>query len=643
VTPEQILKKYWGFDRFRPIQREIIESVLQAKDCLALLPTGGGKSICFQVPALMMKGCCIVVSPLIALMKDQVENLKNRGISAMAIHSGPDPGKIKGMIQEAVEEKCKFIYVSPERLETSLFLSYLDELKPCLIAVDEAHCISQWGYDFRSSYLKIATLREHLPLVPVIALTASATPDVQKDICEKLKFNNYAIFRQSFARPNLAYSVLTPSVKQHAILELIRRQNGSGIIYCKSRKKTADIASLIKMHGISADYYHAGLSADERDERQQDWIQNKTRIIVCTNAFGMGIDKPDVRFVIHYDTPDCPENYYQEAGRAGRDGNPSEAILLANNNEFELLKKTAEIKYPEPARLKEIYKALMNYLQIPAGSGGGSGYDFDLSAFCERFGLAATEVHYAIQMLSAEEILQVNEQVFKPSTICFCASKEDLTEFMKMYPDTEALIKGLLRSYEGIFDYPVSVNERKLSFFSRLQQDVLMRQLQMLHRAGIIHYQARKEKPQLFLFHNRMYLDDFRINHENIRLRKKKYLERVEAMQQYVFANQRCRSILIADYFGEQLKEDCGVCDHCLMNTSNKEKTGPSVQELTEQILQILEKGPVSMHQLKTIINAKSNGNWEQALEFLLMEERVEAGNNGELELKGNVKKKGPR
>ena len=642
MTPEQILKKYWGFDQFRPIQREIIESVLQGKDCLALLPTGGGKSICFQVPALMMEGCCIVVSPLIALMKDQVENLKSKGISATAIHSGPDPDKVRKMLQEAVEEEFKFIYVSPERLETSLFLSYLDELEPCLIAVDEAHCISQWGYDFRSSYLQIAALREHLPSIPVIALTASATPEVQKDLCEKLKFKNHLVFRQSFARPNLAYSVMDPSVKQHALLECVKQQKGSGIIYCKSRKKTSEISSLLNTHGISSAYYHAGVSADDRDLRQLDWIHNKTRIMVCTNAFGMGIDKPDVRFVIHYDSPDCLENYYQEAGRAGRDGNPSVAILLANIVEFEQLKKTADLKYPHPARLKEIYAALMNYLQIPAGSGGGYSYDFDLSTFCERFGLPAIEIHYAIQTLSAENILQVNEQFFKPSTICFSAPKEDIEEFMRMYPDTEALIKGLLRNYEGIFDQPVYVNERKLSFFTRLPSDVLIKQLRMLERAGIIHYQARKEKPQLYLLQNRMYLDDFRIDHENIRIRKEKYLERLDAMQDYVMAKQGCRSQMIADYFGEQLQDKCGVCDHCL-TISRSKKNNPTIQDQAEQIIRILEKGPIDVQQLKVILNAESDHNWQRAFEFLLQEEKIETGKDGVLFMKGNVKKKGPR
>jgi ATP-dependent DNA helicase RecQ len=364
VSAHQILKQYFKYDSFRPLQEEIINAVLQKKDVLALLPTGGGKSICFQVPALMNDGLCLVISPLIALMKDQVESLRRKGITAFSIHSGMNRKEVINTLKVAAESNCKFLYVSPERLETNLFKEYLPSFNINLIAVDEAHCISQWGYDFRPSYLRIAALREELKNVPVLALTASATNEVQNDICDKLQFKQRNIFRQSFERSNLSYSIFNVDVKINKVKEILEKVTGSSIVYCKSRKRTKEIADLLKMHGINADYYHAGLLSEERNKKQESWIKNETRVIVCTNAFGMGIDKQDVRTVIHADVPDCLENYYQEAGRAGRDGKKSYAVLLYTDKELEELKLLPDVHFPTIEKIREVYQAVMILISV---------------------------------------------------------------------------------------------------------------------------------------------------------------------------------------------------------------------------------------------------------------------------------------
>jgi ATP-dependent DNA helicase RecQ len=366
---QSILKEHWGFTSFRPLQEDIINTVLSGNDCLALLPTGGGKSICFQVPAMAKEGLCLVITPLIALMKDQVENLRRKGITAFSIYSGMTRKEAIATLQIAGNSNCKFLYVSPERLQTRMFKEYLPSLGISLIAVDEAHCISQWGYDFRPSYLHIATLREELQGVPVLALTASATRQVQQDICEKLLFAKERVFRQSFERPNLSYSVFNVSSKVNRLQDVLTNVPGTGIVYCRSRKKTKEISDLLRMKGLSSDFYHAGLSQDQRSEKQEAWLKGKTRFIVCTNAFGMGIDKPDVRVVVHMDVPDSLENYYQEAGRAGRDGKKSYAVLLATKKELNALDDTIEKKFAGLAEIRLIYKALMNHLQIPEGMG----------------------------------------------------------------------------------------------------------------------------------------------------------------------------------------------------------------------------------------------------------------------------------
>jgi ATP-dependent DNA helicase RecQ len=392
-----ILQKVWGYSAFRPLQAEIIESILAKKDTLALLPTGGGKSICFQVPALLQPGLCLVISPLIALMRDQVDQLRKKNITAFAIYAGMDRKEVRTTLITAAESNCKFLYVSPERLETVLFQEYLPALSISLIAVDEAHCISQWGYDFRPSYLRIAALKEQLPGIPVLALTASATPEVQKDICEKLLFGeSHRCFRQSFARPNLSYSVFGVDPVLPKLLQILQNVPGSSIVYCRSRKRTEEIASQLVAKGIKADWYHAGLSTNERQKKQEDWQENRLPVMVCTNAFGMGIDKPDVRTVIHCGIPDCLESYYQEAGRAGRDRQKAYAVLLFTKREYDELSGLSDLRFPTLSTIKKVYQALANYLQLPSGTGAGQYYDFELSEFTKQFSLSATTVQYVL-------------------------------------------------------------------------------------------------------------------------------------------------------------------------------------------------------------------------------------------------------
>ena len=404
-----ILKRYWGYDAFRPQQEEIIGSILRGNDTLALLPTGGGKSLCYQVPALAQEGICIVVSPLIALMKDQVENLKGRGIGALMIYSGMGRRDVIRTLENARQEYFKFLYVSPERLETSLFKEYLPALNVNLIAVDEAHCISQWGYDFRPSYVKIAALREELPNVPVLAVTASATPSVQQDIVAKLLFRNHQIFKNSFERSNLSYSVFDAEAKATKLVHILKKVQGTAIVYCKTRKRTTEIASLLQMHGLSANFYHAGLATEERSSRQQSWIDNKTRIIVCTNAFGMGIDKPDVRLVIHTDPPDCLENYYQEAGRCGRDGKKAYAVLLYDEKNIEELEAMHTVRYPSFETIKLIYEALVNFLGIHVNDGQDRSYPFRMDDFVRNFKLNVHQALYSLQSLESDGWIAYNE------------------------------------------------------------------------------------------------------------------------------------------------------------------------------------------------------------------------------------------
>ncbi len=631
MTAQQILKQYWGYDTFRSLQEEIITAVLEGNDVLALLPTGGGKSICFQVPAMAKDGLCLVVSPLIALMKDQVEHLKRKGIPALAVYSGMSFLEVKKTLQNAAYGNFKFLYVSPERLETNLFLEYLPSMNISLLAVDEAHCVSQWGYDFRPPYLRIANLREWLPNVPVLALTASATKIVQVDICDKLLFKKgYQRFQQSFERPNLSYSIFNVAGKQNKLLEILKNVPGTAIVYCKSRKHTKEIADLLRMNAINADFYHAGLSNDERNTKQESWINNKTRVIVCTNAFGMGIDKPDVRVVVHYDVPDCLENYYQEAGRAGRDGRRAYAVLLFSNKELDDLQKQSDIRFPKETDIKTIYTALMNHLQVAAGSGEGISFDFDIAGFANAFKQNILTVTYTIKALEQEDIISFNEMVFKPSSVLVTADRNDLTEFEKIHPELEPLIKGLLRSYEGIFDYPATVYETQLAKFIKKDIEPVKKELKLLNDYGIVAYAPQKDKPQLTLLQNRMYADNYSINMIDYLKRKTKFEQRVAAMFNYIKNPSICRGKIISAYFNASTANDCGICDNCI-NQKSVTVSKEEFEIISSEIFQLIKATALPVKEIQTHLKGVKKEKLWKVINYLQAENKISVTKEGDI------------
>jgi ATP-dependent DNA helicase RecQ len=568
-APLDILRQYWRYDTFRPLQQEIIGSVLAGRDAIALLPTGAGKSLCFQVPALANPGICLVISPLIALMKDQVDQLRRKNITAFALTSGLNRKELINMLKVAADSNCKFLYVSPERLGTAVFMEYLPGLHVNLIAVDEAHCVSQWGYDFRPAYLRIAALRHELPETPMLALTASATPDVVEDICKQLGLHRPARFRLPYSRPNLSYSVFPVISAGDRIAEILQKVAGSGIIYCQSRKATAAISAQLARQGLSAAPYHAGLSQEERRQRQEDWIKDRLRVMVCTTAFGMGIDKPGVRTVIHAGVPDSLENYYQEAGRAGRDGNKAYAVLLFEPDRLPALRMLPDIRYPAPDTIRRIFQDVMNYLQLPAGSGEGNYYDFDATRFIDSFGLDAQEVWSSIKALEQEGLLSYQQQVFLPSRVQCLTDREGLQEFEHQQPALRTLIHALLRNYPGIFGDQVPVYERALAFALRKDPPWIVAGLQQLHASRMIDYTPQKVTPQLYFFRDRPNAADLYIDPVTYRNRKERYAARVRAMEGYLEMKGGCRSRHLANYFGDETAQDCGICDHCLEAKKN--------------------------------------------------------------------------
>lgn len=628
-----ILKQYWGFDSFRPLQEDIIKTVLAGKDTLALLPTGGGKSVCYQVPAMATEGTCLVISPLIALMKDQVENLRKKGITAYSIFSGMTRKEVMNVLKVVTESNCKFLYVSPERLETNLFKEYLPGMGISLIAVDEAHCISQWGYDFRPPYLRIAALRDELPHVPVLALTASATPDVQKDICEKLAFHNPQIFRQSFERPNLSYSVFKVDSKVNKIIEILQKVPGTGIIYCRSRKRTKEISELLQLQHISADYYHAGLPQEERSRKQEQWIQNKIRVIVCTNAFGMGIDKPDVRSVIHADVPDCLENYYQEAGRAGRDGKTSYAVLLFDENGLAELELSASQRFPSIEDIRAVYQAVANYLQLPTGGGDGQYYDFDIADFLRKFKLQSHTTLYSLKALEQDGWMAFNEQVFLSSSVRFTTDKNYLQHFERSHPGLEPLIKTLLRAYEGIYDQPVAVSEKFIGGLLKADAADVKKQLLELHHSGVIDYQPQKDSPQILLLRGRIKAEDITINIPAFNQRKERYLQRVMEMIRYVNEITECRSRIIGVYFGDKHIKTCGICDNCLRQkvaSLSKEE----FDRLHQLVINLVKQESLPVKELLLKLNGVKKEKAWKVIEFLQAEHKIEMDANGYIHLK---------
>jgi ATP-dependent DNA helicase RecQ len=625
-----ILQQYWGHSSFRPLQQEIIESVLAGNDTLALLPTGGGKSICYQIPALAKEGMCIVVSPLIALMKDQVQALHKKNITAAAIYTGMPFPQVKDILQMAVNEKLKFLYVSPERLQTSLFLEYLPGMNVQLVAVDEAHCISQWGYDFRPAYLKIIHLRKELSGVPVLAVTASATPLVQDDICRQLNFINHSIYKGSFLRPNVSFSVFKIEGRITKIIQILNNVAGSAIVYCKSRRMTQEVAELLQLKNISADYYHAGLSNEQRSNKQEAWLQNETRVIVCTNAFGMGIDKPDVRIVVHHDMPDCLENYYQEAGRAGRDGLKAYAVLLYEEKDIEELNRLSSIRFPSIEDVKQVYSCLMNYLQIPSNSGELQEMDFDLNDFVKTFKLNIHTAMYSLKTLEQEGWISYTEQIFTPAKAVFNASKERIAEFEQQYPQLEPVMKGLLRTYGGIFDRESFISEKQIAAFIKTGMEQVKEALVQLHKHGIIEYTPQKEKPQLQLLANRPATEDLFINPQNRLTRKEQFEMRIKAMISYVKDNTICRSKMIGNYFGDDEITNCGVCDICLWKKGNE----ISVVEFEKIHLLLREKAGANGVELKELLSklgSKQKEKFWKVIDHLVAEEKASLSKDGKL------------
>lgn len=633
LSPFEILKRYWGYNAFRPLQEEIINSVLHGKDTLALMPTGGGKSLCYQVPALVKPGLCLVISPLIALMKDQVENLRKKGITAYAIFSGMSRKEVINIFNVATESNCKFLYVSPERLETALFKEYLPGLDINLIAVDEAHCISQWGYDFRPPYLRIAALRKELPGVPMLALTASATPDVQNDICKKLEFTDKQVFRQSFERPNLSYSCFKVDSKINKIIEVLQKVPGSSIVYCKSRKRTKEISELLRLQNISSDYYHAGLVQEERNKKQEAWIGNKTRVIVCTTAFGMGIDKPDVRTVIHADVPDCLENYYQEAGRAGRDGKTSYAVLLYDNRDLHELEEMADLRFPGLDDIRNVYQSVANYLQIPSGSGESQYYDFDITDFLKKFKLISHTTLYSLKALEQDGWLSFNEQVFLPATVMFTVSKESLYAFEKENPQLESCIKTLLRAYEGIFDQATAISEKVIAGLMRMPFDDVKAQLLLLKSAGIIEYQPQKDTPQLLMLRSRIKAEDISIDMAAYNKRKERFRLRMKQMAAYVKEEAECRSRIIGNYFGDEKIKACGICDDCLRQKS-AQLSQEEFEVLHHRIINMVKYESLHTKDLLQKLNSIKKEKAWKVLEFLQAENKIEMDATGWVKLK---------
>jgi len=602
LTIQQILLKYWGYASFRPLQEDIIESVLAGKDTLALLPTGGGKSITFQVPALAREGLCLVVSPLIALMKDQVDRLRSMGIPAAALHSGMYPEEMDRVISNAKYGNTKLLYVSPERLVTTNMRLGLEQMKVNLIAVDEAHCISQWGYDFRPPYLQIAEIRAYLPGIPVLALTATATPQVMTDIQEKLKFKNGQVFQRTFERENLTYVVIRDEDKLNRLLRIARKLNGSGVVYVRNRKQTREIAMFLKKQGVSADFYHAGLDQKTRSDRQQSWTLGKTSVIVSTNAFGMGIDKPDVRFVVHLDLPNCIEAYFQEAGRGGRDGKPAWAVLLLEKADILNARHQLEQEYPELSMIRSVYQALGNYYQLPVGTGKDETFDFDLFRFSAQHGFQPLVAFNSLKFLEKEGYILLSDAVKNPSKIYIKANKEELYRFQVGNEQYDLLIKALLRSYTGIMTDFTEISEQAIGTKLDMTPEQVASALIYLSKNGLLDYLPHSDKPRLSFSTERLDAKDLYISPENYRDRKKEAGERLEAMIHYAESTHKCRSQLLLSYFGETNSKRCGKCDVCI-DRNKLSLNEAEFDQVTDIIKPLLKEKPCSLEQLAEAAN----------------------------------------
>ena len=632
----QILKQYWGYDSFRGIQEDIIRSIGRNEDTLGLMPTGGGKSVTFQVPALAREGLCLVVTPLIALMKDQVQNLKQRGIPALAIHAGMGRDDIVATLENCIFGPYKFLYVSPERLDTDIFRTKLPRMRVSMIAVDESHCISQWGYDFRPAYLKIAEIRSLLPGVPVLALTATATPQVVDDIQARLRFARPNVFRMSFERKNLAYIVRRTEDKWHELLHILRKVGGSAIVYVRSRRRTKEIAERLESEGVAADYYHAGLDDAAKDQRQQRWQRGETRVIVATNAFGMGIDKPDVRLVVHIDLPDSIEAYFQEAGRAGRDGQKAYAVILYARSDKTTLQRRIPDTFPDKDYVKEVYEHLQYYYQMAMGDGLGCVREFDIEDFCRKFKYFPVPVDSALKILTQAGYLDYADEQDNASRLLFTVRRDELYRLSTLGDDADRLIRLLLRNYTGLFTDYAFINEDFLATRSGLTRRQVYEMLVNLTRLHIVHYIPRKKIPHIVYTRERTDLSQLRIPPSAYEERKQRYEERIRAILDYAENDTVCRSRRLLRYFGEKNEHSCGQCDVCLGSRSRHGGQASAKAAIRQRILQAVAARPLTPAQMLEAVAVDK----EMLADILhdLLDERCLVSENGLLKLREGTK-----
>ena len=616
---QEILKQYWGYDSFRDLQEEIITSIGEGKDTLGLMPTGGGKSITFQVPALAQEGICIVITPLIALMKDQVQNLRKREIKALAIYSGMTRQEILTALENCIFGNYKFLYISPERLDTEIFRTKLRSMKVSMITVDESHCISQWGYDFRPAYLKIAEIRELLPEVPVLALTATATPEVVTDIQARLKFREGNVFRMSFERKNLAYIVRKTDNKTKEILYILQRISGSAIIYVRNRRRTKEITELLMNEGITADFYHAGLDNAVKDLRQKRWQSGEVRVMVATNAFGMGIDKPDVRIVLHLDLPDSPEAYFQEAGRAGRDGEKAYAVILYSKSDKTTLHKRVVDTFPDKEYILNVYEHLQYYYQMAMGDGFQCIREFNLEEFCRKFKYFPVPVDSALKILTQAGYLEYTDEQDNSSRILFTIRRDELYKLREMGKEAEALMQSILRSYTGVFTDYAYISEESLAIRTGLTRQQIYNILVTLTKRRIVDYIPRKKTPYIIYTRERLELRFLHIPPSVYEERKARYEARIKAMEEYVTTENICRSRMLLRYFGEKNEHNCGQCDVCLSKRATDNLSEKSYEEVKRQILNLLSHSPLTPAETADQIKAEKE-DIGQVIRYLLDE-----------------------
>jgi ATP-dependent DNA helicase RecQ len=621
--PIDVLREFWGYPVFRPMQEDIIRSVLDGRDTLALLPTGGGKSICFQVPTLCIDGLCVVVTPLIALMKDQVEQLRRRKIPAIAIYSGMSHREIDIALDNCIYGNIRFLYVSPERLKTDLFLARAQRMNINLLAIDEAHCISQWGYDFRPPYLEIAEFKKELKIQRLIAVTATATRQVKEDIVAKLELKDAAIFQKSFARPNLSYSVFNLENKEQKLLQILNNVRGTSIVYVRTRRRTKEIADFLLRHNISADYYNGGLPGPERSRKQENWIRNDVRVMVSTNAFGMGIDKPDVRTVVHLDLPDSLEAYYQEAGRAGRDEKMAFAVALYHQKDLMELAVRARVSVPRPGLVRQVYQSLANYFRLAVGSHAMESFPIDLLTFFRTYDIASNEGLIAIKHLESMGAIQFSEGIFEPARLHISLPNDELYRFQVANGKYDVLIKTILRLYGGeLFTNFLDMRESDIARLAKMEEQDVRSQLNFLTQTNVLNYKPSTDDPRITFLTPRMHPEDLPIDVRMLEWRLETALEKADAVGNYLESQTKCRTRILQAYFDEITDENCAVCDFCLGQKRNK------VDVPLNGVLNLLKSGPQTMQQLRKGLSKYHEDKILQAIRLLVEEDRVKIEND---------------